>query len=273
MSELEQEQLDIEPPRLFAVAAPARARSLERSFGLIAGILFIGGALAGIPSSLLIEPAPPASLYLVSVAGIAFGLAAMTIPWDRVSPIWTHVAMLAAIVQVGFAVALAGDPFVFYFVFIAIFPAYAFSDRSQVAVYLGLIAIALLLPILVIPDATRASAAQALAAMPAIALVAVMVAFLRERLEANRATTRRFAREALALSERIGRLPAGPLPVRQQRGSSPALPHPLWRRVGLAGSAALGVVVATGTMTAAGVAMPGPIENSFASVGIEPPAS
>ena len=272
MSELEQEILDEPRHDVVPLRGPAHRRGLERSFGLIAGILFIGGAFAGIPSSLLIEPAPPAELYLVSVASVAFGIAAISIPWDRISPLWTHVAMIGAIIQVGFTVALAGDVFVFYFVFIAIFAAYAFSDRNQVAAYLGLIGIALLLPIVLIPDSTRATAAQALAAVPAIALVAVMVAFLRERLEANRATTRRFAREALALSERIGRQPqVTPLPVTEIGTSHSGFSHPVWRRFGIGCSAGLAVIVAAGTMTAAGVAVPKPIEESFASVGIDPP--
>jgi hypothetical protein len=184
---------------------PTRETDL-RHLGRIAGVLFIAASLVSIPSGLLIEPPPPLSDHLVACAGVAFGIACLLAPWERMPLASLHAVIVAGIVLVGIGIQVFGeDDYAFFYAVVGIFAAYAAPSRRALAVYLTLITIALFLPLVWDSGDTRTEARHALVTFPVLILGTVVVYSQRTRLESRERTQRVFASEAIELAQRIRR--------------------------------------------------------------------
>jgi hypothetical protein len=180
------------------------AREIELPvYGRIAGILFIGGSLTAIPTSLTLEPMPPLGFYLLVVAGLISGLVCLALPWESLSWRWLHALPVLATLEIALAAWVADVVFSLYFIFVAVFIAAAFRDRPHVLAHMGLVVIALFFPVIYEVEARRAVLQQAMLMLPGLVLAAGMIAYLRERLEERQLVYRRFAQEALAISRRL----------------------------------------------------------------------
>ena len=155
-----------------------------RSYWLLAGGLFVGGGIGAIAPDALHEPTHPATIYLLPLLAIVTGLACWAI--SRRAPFgWLHLMLVIATAEVALTVAFADRLFAAYYTFVAIFAAYAFSDRRAIAAHVGLACLAAFAPIAYDFDEAREGLITALILVPSLVLAAGAVAFLRERLEAS----------------------------------------------------------------------------------------
>ncbi|MGI9020951.1 MAG: hypothetical protein ACR2G3_09615 [Solirubrobacterales bacterium] len=174
-----------------------------RVLGRLAGALFLAGVACAIPATLALQPLPQAERYALIVGGMLVGIGAFFAPWERLGPLWIHLLVAAGILQVALAVALFSNNFGFYYVTVAAYAAYAVPDRRVLALYLALIAVALLAPLAYDGANTREHAHHILVTLPVFLIVAALVVYLREGLERREQSYRRFALEAVSLAIRI----------------------------------------------------------------------
>lgn len=251
-----------------------RARAATRREGRLAGALFIASPLLSVPASLVMEPLPSVSVYLLTVAAIAAGVLCLLAPWERISRLWLHLAGAFATVEITIAIALAQTSYAFFYIFVAVFAAYVARSRVELAIQVGLIALGLLAPVAYDPDAAQEAIQLALLAIPALAISAALVFQLREQLEAERVAYRRFAEEALSLAARIrGKEAALPEPPRQTTPdvAAPQVPR-TWRGPALAALAVLlGVPLASAGLATAGIRLPEAVSDRFEAIGIALP--
>lgn len=171
-------------------AAPSEEEERDRrvEIGRISALLFTLGSLISIPSSRLIEPPPPAWLYLVTALGLASGLACLVIPWRRLSERWFHLVAGGATAEVAFwiwAADVEGGFYWWYYVFIAIFAGYVFRRRAHVAAHMAWVSAALLAPAVYDSDTARDTIAGAMVAIPSLLVAAAVVTRIREGLETH----------------------------------------------------------------------------------------
>jgi hypothetical protein len=192
-----------------------------RRYGRLAGVLAMSGSVSSVPSSFLIEPAPPSAIYLLGLLAFASGAACFVIPWERLPWGAFHVLAGLGTVFAATAVEIAGPPYSFYYVFIAIYVAYVFESRLAVMGHLLFIGAALLAPLAWDPEASRETVRRALLFIPALAITSGVVVLLRQRLEQDRRRYSEFAEEAYDIALRIRR------PERSSEGGASSPPgHP-----------------------------------------------
>lgn len=150
----------------------------------IAAILFAGGGLGAVPADLLHEPAHPATVYLLPLMALLSGAACWLLA-GRLPARSLHVIAVIATVEVALSVAFADPVFAIYFMFVAIFAAYVFTDRRAIVLHVGFAAFAAASPIIYDPDRAREAVIQTMVLVPSLVLAAGAVAFLRERLAAS----------------------------------------------------------------------------------------
>jgi diguanylate cyclase (GGDEF)-like protein len=169
----------------------------RRVIGRIAGILFVAGGLATLPAySLMENPSPPAAANLLPFLAFASGMACFVIPWDRLRPALFQLIPVFATFEVGLSVwALGphGNVVSWFYVFIVVFAALAFSSHAQVAAHVAFASVAFSTPIAYAHEAARDNLVRTLVALPTLVVAAAVVAFLRERLESGQETMRRVA--------------------------------------------------------------------------------
>ena len=264
-----------EPPLPAAIFGQMSEPQALRWFGRMAGVMFIGGALLPIPSTLLLEPRPDPLAYSLTAVVFLTGLACLALPWDRASIAWLHSIAAIATLQVALTVALFDQLFAVLYFVIAVFISYGFGRPRAVFPQMALISLAILAPIAYDPDGAREALQIALLLLPSIWMLAGGVVFLRTQVDTRERTYRQFAEQALRLSERIAGAPAvTPPPARSLAKREPPPPPP--RRRGLrAGLAGLGALIAVplgfAGLAAAGVSLPGVVVDPFERLGIDLP--
>ena len=175
----------------------------RRRYGLVAGVLFVVAALTTLPAGLDMEHSARWAVYVLTFVAVSSGLVCLMLPWERLPPYSLHVLPLAAGLEIS-AVIRATDPAAgVLFVLVAVFAAYAFASRAQIAVHLTLIGLFLFAPLLYVPDAQSSTIHHGLLELPTIVLAASLVTYLRERTEAQEQTLRRFAGEAIEIAARM----------------------------------------------------------------------
>lgn len=247
--------------------------TLSRGYGTLAGLGITGAAIFAVPSTLLLEPLPPAEAYLVTVAGVVTGLACMALPWERLNPRWLHLVGALATVEAAAAVAVFGHVYAAFFFLIAVAVAYVTPDARSLLPHLGVIGVALLAPLAFGPATAKETLQMALVVFPLLCLTAGLFAYLRQRMVADRSSYRVFAEETLSLATRIaGRPLPGSRPV------SDASDIPGWSRhvrvssrVAGAAAAILALPLVSAGLAVAGVRLPVFAAETLRSVGIELP--
>lgn len=162
----------------------ASLREQTTLFYRLSAILFAGGGIAAIPPDLLHRPAYDETIFLLPLLAIVSGIVAWLIA-DRAPPWGLHVVAVVATLEIALTVALADEVFRVYYVFVAIFVAYIFSDRRAIAAHLAFVIAAALAPVVYDSGESRALAVQALIVIPTLIIAAGMVTYLRERLAAS----------------------------------------------------------------------------------------
>ena len=174
------------------VAMPPSPSELNRRNGRIAGILFIAGGIAGTPAIALQDPALPFSFYLLTAVAILSGVACLMVPWERISRCWMHAVGVAASLEV-FAITVVVDPvFCWYYALVAVWAAYVFSSRKEVALQVGL---AVVLMFTAAAFESWNMVVYMLVAVPALVTATALVWTLREQLEKGQAGYRLLSRQ------------------------------------------------------------------------------
>jgi diguanylate cyclase (GGDEF)-like protein len=159
----------------------------------LAGILFIGGGLGAFPTDALYEPSHPATIYLLPVLAIVSGLFCLAVA-KRASARWLPVMATVASLEIALTVWLTNDHnFAVFYILVAFYAAYVFSDRRMVAFQFGLAAVCALLPVAYDPAHARETIAQATVLIPTLLLTAGAITFLREQLQASESRYRRLS--------------------------------------------------------------------------------
>src|SRR4051812_15390071 len=153
--------------------------------GRLAGVLFIVGGAASIPANLLFRDPSVGTLnhVLVGVA-IVSGLACMLAPWDRVSPRIFHAVPVLAAGEVAltvWAVGVHGPVYEWFYVRVAVFPAYAFESRRAIAFHMSVFTVLACLPI-AYRHGTNEQLARMGVLIPMLWVATASVAHLREGL-------------------------------------------------------------------------------------------
>jgi diguanylate cyclase (GGDEF)-like protein len=168
---------------------PKSRREQTRLYYRLSAILFLGGGVAGIPPNLLYVPRQSAAILLLPAVAIISGIVTWVIS-DRAPRAGLHVVAVVATVEVSLAVAFASTTFAVYYVFIAVFAAYVFTDRRAIGAQIGFTIAATLAPIAYDPSSARELTIQALVLIPTLIIAGGMVTYLREQLAASEARYR-----------------------------------------------------------------------------------
>jgi diguanylate cyclase (GGDEF)-like protein len=173
-----------------AMRAVQDAAQRRAVIGRMAGLLFTVGAVVSLPTNLLFtNPPVGAASRWIDLLAFVSGVVCLLIPWRRVSEGWFQLVPLVGSAEVALSVwgvGAHGGIYSWYFVLVAVFVAYAFESRAQIAGQMLFLAVCFTVPVLYLDDAGTA-AIRSLVAVPLLVTVAAMVAYLRESLEEGRA--------------------------------------------------------------------------------------
>jgi hypothetical protein len=245
---------------------------LARAYGTLAGFGFLGVAVLGLPSTMLLEPEPEPSAYLLTLVGALSGLLCLALPWERLDPRWLHLVGIVAIAEAAAAVVVFGQAYVVFFFLIAVFVAYFAPDGKVLALHLGLICVALFGPVVYGPESARTALSVALVTAPVLLLTAGLFAYLRQKMVHDRRAYHRFAEQTLVLSTQIAGRPVAPSRAISRPEPAPPLADVRPPRPVVAVAAALvGIPLFAGSLAAAGVTLPELANGPFEEVGIDLP--
>ena len=180
--------------------AERRERARMRQFGWLVGFLFVFGSLTALPAAIIADSEP--MMYAVIACGVVFGGLCWLVRWERYSREIFHVTALIGCVEVSVAIALTDGDAAFFFLYATVLSAYVFRTRLEVAAQLGVVVVALFLPLLYTDDSSDVLQHAAFA-LPAILIVSGVIRYLAETLEDRERTFHRFAAETLTIAERM----------------------------------------------------------------------
>jgi diguanylate cyclase (GGDEF)-like protein len=163
-----------------------------RRDGRLAGILFIGGGLAGTPLIAFERPELAPEVFLLTLLALGSGLFCLLAPWDRWGRHVLHPVAAIASMQV-FAVCMIVAPmFCWYFILVGIYSAFVFRTRAEIAAQVGFAA-ALMLGAGAMDGGY--SLLSKIVSVPTLLVSAGLVTKLREELEDGQERYRALARE------------------------------------------------------------------------------
>jgi diguanylate cyclase (GGDEF)-like protein len=158
--------------------------------GRLAGLLFMVGAAVSVPTGLLFTNPPVGAVSRwINLLAFVSGVLCFAIPWRRVPERWFHLVPIIGAAEVALSVwgvGAHGGIYSWYYVLVAVYVAYVFERRIQIAAHMTFVAVCFALPVTYLADANTA-AIRWLVAVPLLFTVAGMVAYLREGLEQGRA--------------------------------------------------------------------------------------
>jgi diguanylate cyclase (GGDEF)-like protein len=165
--------------------------------GRLAGMLFMVGALSSLPSNAAFSnPVVDQRVWPISALAFVSGVVCFYVPWKRLSERWFHLLPASGTAQTALSVwgiGVHGGIYSWYFVLVAVFVAFAFSNRLQIAAHMAFVGICFALPVLYLPTVGDAGL-RAAVAVPVLCAVAAVVAYLREGLEKGKASLAEQAR-------------------------------------------------------------------------------
>ena len=169
----------------------------RNELGRLAGFLFLVGALASIPANVLFEDPSAGTLNHVLVGlAVVSGLGCFLVRWESL-PEWVfHLVPPIAAGEVAlttWAVGRHGPVYEWFYVFVALFAAYAFASRRAIVVHLGLFTLAAALPLLYEDD--RVGTLARLGVMvPMLWVTTAVVVHLRDGMRARQRDLAELAR-------------------------------------------------------------------------------
>ena len=177
---------------------PAQDAAQRRAItGRLAGLLFAVGAIVSAPANeLFTDPRVGQAARWVDLLAFVSGVVCLAIPWRRVPERWFHLLPIAGTLEVAlsvWSVGTHGGIYSWYYVLVAVFTAYAFESRAQIAAHMGLVTVAFAAPVAYL-DASGNAPIRTVVAVPVILAVAAVVTYLREGLEAGKALLAQQAR-------------------------------------------------------------------------------
>jgi diguanylate cyclase (GGDEF)-like protein len=175
-------------------AGRARAISVLGAWRL-AGLLFIGGALSTIPALFLLEEPADPWVYTLTASAVAMGAVCLLAPHPPYDERWLAAIPVIATVEVAVAVAATDYVFTYLYFLVALYVALVFPRLRQMAPYLGMITIGLLLPFAYQNEPARQTTLWVLAVAPGVLFIAFVVGRLTANLEASKEAYRRLSGE------------------------------------------------------------------------------
>ena len=180
----------VNEPRLVAAA------ERRRSAGMLAGLLYMLGAVMLVPSTALVDPAPGVEVYLLTLLGVVSGAVCLAAPWDRLRPRALHIVPAIGSLEIGLVILALGDEGRLYtamLVIVAVWVALVFTDRGVIALHVCF-ALACGAAAMLLHDATsRQTALHLMVSLPVTAVAAAFVALAREHSDARERAYRRLA--------------------------------------------------------------------------------
>jgi diguanylate cyclase (GGDEF)-like protein len=161
----------------------------RRSVGRLAGLLFCSGGALSALSALTLDPGP--SSWVLALIGLAFvtGIVSVSTPWERISPHWIHILPVLGSLEITAGVwggGASGDTYAWLYLMVVIVVAYTFRSRALIAAYLAFVSACLAAPLIDPPSSFQDSLLSLLVGGPTLVIAAVLVAHIRERLEAGK---------------------------------------------------------------------------------------
>jgi len=149
----------------------------------LAAVLFLGGGMGAVLPDALHQPAHEATVYLLPLLALVSGAIVWALS-TRLPRRGLHVVAVVAALEVALTAALADQIFATYYTFIAIFAAYVFTKRVEIAGHVLFCCLLAFAPV-IYEDDSRQSLIEFVILVPTLVLAAGATAFLRERLAAS----------------------------------------------------------------------------------------
>jgi diguanylate cyclase (GGDEF)-like protein len=162
-------------------AALDRAETIQHY--RLAAVLFLGGGVGAFLPDALHDPPHPATVYLLPLLAIVSGLVVWALS-TRLPRRGLHVVAVVAALEIALTAALADQIFATYYTFIAIFAAYVFTKRAEIAAHVLFCCLLAFAPVIYESD-SRQSLIEFVILVPTLILASGATAFLRERLAAS----------------------------------------------------------------------------------------
>ena len=147
------------------------------------------GAIVSLPTNLLFtDPPVGAASRWINLLAFVSGVVCLSIPWRRVPARWFHLVPVIGSAEVALSVwgvGVHGGVYAWYYVLVAVYVAYVFERRVEIAGHMVFVAACFALPV-AYGHTPANDGIRALVAVPLLATVAGLVAYLREGLEAGR---------------------------------------------------------------------------------------
>ncbi len=157
--------------------------------GRCAALLFLCGAVASLPTNAVIHS--HADAYLVNALALLSAIVTVLIPWDRIHRHWMHALVAVSTIEVCVAVvvhAAYATVFLWYFVLVAVFAAYAFRRRTEAIAQLTFAVAGMVVTSIHARDLDPDAIANSIVAIPTVVVAAGVVVWLRENLERRERT-------------------------------------------------------------------------------------
>jgi GGDEF domain-containing protein len=161
----------------------------NRVLGRCAALLFLCGATASLPTNALIGA--DSGAYAVDALALVSAIITLLIPWQRIDRRWLHLLVVVATAEVVLAVVVHARHaivFMWYFVLVAVFAAYAFRRRSEVAFHLAACTLGMVSTAIYASSLEPDALANAIVGIPTVLVAAGVVVWLRENLERRERT-------------------------------------------------------------------------------------
>lgn len=168
----------------------------RRTLGRLAGVLFIVGGILAIPADVVMGAPSVVATVLLTLMGVMTGVICLTLPWERISGRWIHLAGALGTIEVTVSTVTVGRHATvldFFYMLVATAVAYAFRDRRMVAAQMSLLVVAMALPPVLMPDQPADAVPRMMIAILVTVAIAGVIVYLREQLEGSAAELRELA--------------------------------------------------------------------------------
>jgi hypothetical protein len=171
--------------------------------GRIAGGLFLAAVIAALPNYFLEEPRPGPAYWALAVIALATAVVCFRVDWERLPRSVFHVIAGVAAVETAASTLVADARLEIFYVFLIVYVAFAFESRREIATWVLITGALMFVPL---PneaghhDGVDILIRQASLTFGVCCVVAFVVTFLREHLQAERRRLHEFAGETIDIA-------------------------------------------------------------------------